>query len=144
VYVLNAGCSRTVYATCVPSGENATLYFIRGSSVRRLTSPFGSSFTYTWSSVKKSLAPRMNATMRPSGESAGAVAESVKSVNCVYCAPEDRPRRDAEMEKAAMVRTAAAPTAIQISRFDRGRAAAVAVGSAGAGADKPETGAMNR
>src|SRR5690349_19154018 len=70
------------YAICEPSGEKEGLIFSVASCVSCAGSPSGSSFTYTCPGPKNELSPRMNASIRPSGESAGYTAESVKNVNC--------------------------------------------------------------
>ena len=47
-------------------------------------SPFGSSLTKICPALKNDVPPRLNVTIRPSGDRLGAFAESVKFVSCTY------------------------------------------------------------
>src|SRR5579864_3310146 len=76
----------TVYAMREPSGENSGLIFGSASRVSSTGSPLGSSLTYTWPAPANVLELRTKASMRPSGESAGETAESVKSVSWTHWA----------------------------------------------------------
>src|SRR5215218_1927701 len=70
-----------VYATRVPSGLNTGPYFRPADVVSCTDSPFGSSLTKIWPGPRNESSPRLNATVRPSGERLGAVAESLKCVS---------------------------------------------------------------
>ena len=48
--------------------------------------PSGNRLTYTCPGPKNVLSPRMNVSIRPSGDSSGDVAESAKLVSCAYSA----------------------------------------------------------
>src|SRR6516164_8894096 len=75
----------TLYAICEPSGENIGDIFTRSSFVSGTGSPDGNNFTYTFPAPKRVPLPRMNVSIRPSGESSGYTAETVKNVNCSHC-----------------------------------------------------------
>src|SRR5208283_3442971 len=73
-----------LYTTFVPSGENVGLSFHVPSCVNCTGSPEGSSFTKIWPGPINVSLPRMNVSIRPSGEISGYTAESAKNVNCCH------------------------------------------------------------
>src|ERR1700735_4297205 len=64
------------------SAEKTGLNFWDASCVSSTGWPSGRNFTQTWPGPKNELLPRMKASLRPSGESAGYTAEAVKKVGC--------------------------------------------------------------
>ena len=75
-----------------PSGENTGCSLLNESRVSWTGSPLGKSFMYTCprSAESPKVPPRMNVSMRPSADNAGATAESLKSVSWMGCAGADR------------------------------------------------------
>src|SRR5918996_5305450 len=78
--------SLTVYAMRLPSGEKTGLIFGRASFVRAIGSPSGRTLRYSCPDDTNVLEPRINASMRPSGDRAGCVTES----RFVSCTQSDR------------------------------------------------------
>ena len=76
--------STSVYATREPSGVNTGPYFRPGDVVSCTDSPFGSSLTKIWPDPRNESPPRLNVTIRPSGDRLGASTESLKFVSCMY------------------------------------------------------------
>src|SRR5215468_12102360 len=68
------GGSVTVYAMYSPSEEKYGVEIGFDSFVSCTGSPSGSCFSQIWPRLRNGLTPRMNASMRPSGERIGAVA----------------------------------------------------------------------
>src|ERR1700689_3628437 len=64
------------------SAEKTGFNFCEASCVSSTAWPSGRNLTQTCPGPKNELLPRMNASIRPSGESAGYTAESVKKVSC--------------------------------------------------------------
>src|SRR5271169_3454980 len=80
--------SSVPYTIRVPSGENAGLNLNNLSCVSWTGSPDGSIFTYTSPGPRNVLLPLMNVNIRPSGDSSGYTAASVKNVSCShFCSP---------------------------------------------------------
>ena len=97
------------------------LLLVEQSRVSSTGSPLGKSFTCTCprSAESPKVPPRINVSMRPSADNAGATAESLKSVSWMGCAGADR--SDARRKTSAATTTQAITSAAEMTHTTRVR-----------------------